>query len=444
MTWRHSTDKTRQLRILSQSVLLEEARTPYLIRASMLLISFAFLGFIFWASITRIKELARTSGEIIPSGYVQTVQHLEGGIVGEILVHDDDVVQAGQVLLRMRGDNLLGDFERISTKQELLSQRAARLRAFLDNAALPPPSEQEGEGKTAVVGQREILEGMIAALVQEEQVLKRQLEQKRGQLTGLEQEIVTAEKTLAISTTSFNNQAELYRERLVPEITYLAALKDKNEQQGRVESLRSRLAQTRAAINEQEARLRSLHSASRDNVLQKLGAIEEERAENREVLDKLQHQVERLEVRAPISGVAKGLEVHTVGGVVAPGSRLLEIVPTDRTLLAEIKISPTDIGHLKVGFPAIVKITSFDFSRYGAIDGTVTSLSATTFSDTKGLTYYKGLIRLSRNHVGNNPGENLIQPGMIVNADIITGDKSLLAYLLKPIHLSMTSSFGER
>lgn len=444
MTLARNTDKVKQLKILSQSVLLEEARTPYLIRASMLLISLTFLAFILWSALTRIKELARSSGEIIPSGYVQTVQHLEGGIVGEILVHDDDVVREGQVLLRMRGDNIQGDFERIATKQELLGLRAARLRAFLDNAELPPAAAGSEAPPGTAVGQREVLEGMIEALMQEEQVLRRQLEQKKGQLAGLQQEIATAEKTLKISTTAFTNQEELYRERLVPEITYLAALKDKNEQEGRVASLRSRRDQTRAAISEQEARLRSLRSTSRDNVLQKLSAIEEERAENQKVLEKLLSQVERLEVRAPIGGVIKGLEVHTIGGVVAPGSRLLEIVPTDRVLLAEVRIAPSDIGHLKVGFPAIVKISSFDYSRYGAIDGTVSSLSATTFADPKGNTYYKGVISLKQNHVGNVPGENLILPGMIVNADIITGQKSLLAYLLKPIQRALQSSFGER
>ena len=122
----------------------------------------------------------------------------------------------------------------------------------------------------------------------------------------------------------------------------------------------------------------------------------------------------------------------------------MEIVPANSELLAEVKISPNDIGHIKVGFPVIIKITSYDFSRYGSINGTVTGLSATTFANERGRTFYKGIISLEQTYVGNNPEQNLILPGMIVNADIITGDKSLLAYFLKPIHKALNSAFSER
>ena len=122
----------------------------------------------------------------------------------------------------------------------------------------------------------------------------------------------------------------------------------------------------------------------------------------------------------------------------------MEIVPAGSDLLAEVKISPNDIGHIKIGYPVIVKITSYDFSRYGAINGTVTGLSATTFANQHGQTFYKGMISLEKNYVGNTPDQNMILPGMIVNADIITGEKSLLAYFLKPIYKAMNSAFRER
>lgn len=138
------------------------------------------------------------------------------------------------------------------------------------------------------------------------------------------------------------------------------------------------------------------------------------------------------------------MEIHTVGGVIAPGQRLMEIVPLDNELIAEVKVMPLDIGHIGTGDPVNVKITSYDSSRYGSIDGTVTGLSATTFSEAQGAPYYKGQIKLSKNYVGDVEGKNKILPGMIVNADIITGEKSILAYLLKPIHLSMQSAFAER
>ena len=155
-------------------------------------------------------------------------------------------------------------------------------------------------------------------------------------------------------------------------------------------------------------------------------------------------QVNRLEVRAPTNGVVKGLEVNTIGGVIRPGSRLMEIVPSGGELFAEVKVSPNDIGHIKIGYPVIIKVTSYDFSRYGSIDGKVTGLSATTFTNEQGQSFYKGVISLGKNYVGNVEGRNVILPGMIVNVDIITGTKSLLAYFLKPIHKALNSAFSER
>ncbi len=440
---RKNRDKTEQLRILSQSVMLEEARTPYLIRTTMLIICLAFFIFVSWAALTQIKEMARTSGEIIPSAYVQSIQHLEGGSVEEILVRDDDVVKKGQVLLRLRGEGIRSDFERVATKVRLLDLRAARLRAFIsgDRNAFDRLCRQYNEDDSP---EKEILVGMLDSLQREQAILKQQLIQKKEQVKLLTHELATAEKTLEIAQTAFSTQDRLYKERLVAETTYLAVVREMNEQQGQVAGLRIKIIQARDAISEYEWRLQSLVTKARDKALQQLGVLESERADALEIKEKLGRQIERLAIRSPVDGVVKGLEVHTVGGIIAPGRELMEIVPADSELFAEVKISPNDIGHIKVGFPVIIKITSYDFSRYGSINGTVAGLSATTFANKRGRTFYKGVVTLEKNYVGKDPKLNLILPGMIVNADIITGQKSLLAYFLKPIHKALNSAFSER
>ena len=216
------------------------------------------------------------------------------------------------------------------------------------------------------------------------------------------------------------------------------------EQQGQVAGLRIKIIQARDAISEYEWRLQSQVTKARDKALQQLGILESERADALEIKEKLSQRIARLAIRSPVDGVVKGLEVHTIGGIIAPGRKLMEIVPANSELFAEVKISPNDIGHIKVGFPVIIKITSYDFSRYGAINGTVAGLSATTFANKRGQTFYKGVVTLEQNYVGKDPGQNLVLPGMIVNADIITGQKSLLAYFLKPIHKALNSAFSER
>ena len=440
---RKNRDKTEQLRILSQSVMLEEARTPYLIRTTMLIICLAFIIFVAWAALTKIKEMARTSGEITPSSYVQSIQHLEGGIIDKILVRDDDTVKKGQVLLELRGESVHSDFERVATKLRLLDLRAARLRAFIsgDQDMFNRLNKGQTEDNSP---EKEILASMLDSLQREEKILNQQLLQKKEQEKLLKRELTTAHRILEIAKTAFATQDKLYKERLVAETTYLAVVRDMNEQQGKVDSLEIKIIQAGVAISEYEWRLQSIVTRARDKALQQLGSLESERVDTIEIKEKLQQQIKRLAIRSPVDGVVKGLEVHTVGGVIAPGRQLMEIVPTDSELFAEVKISPNDIGHIKTGFPVIIKITSFDFSRYGSINGTVTGLSATTFANEHGQTFYKGVVTLEKNYVGNDPTHNQILPGMIVNADIITGEKSLLSYFLKPIHKALNSAFSER
>jgi HlyD family secretion protein/adhesin transport system membrane fusion protein len=424
--------------------MLEEARTPYLIRTTMLVICFSFIAFVGWATMTKIKEIARTTGEVTPSSHIQIIQHLEGGIVDEILVRDDDLVKKDQALLRLRGEGVQSDFRRVESKIRDIEFRKARLRSFLsgDQGLVTAMRNKYPEAESDP--SLEILEGMIEAQQQEQEVLKQQLTQKQKQVHLLRKELATARKALEIAEEAFATQEELYRERLVPETTFLAAKRDINSQRGAVDSIEIKIQQALDTISEFEWRLQSSGSTAKEEALQRLGNIESELSESLELKDKLEKQIKRLTVRSPTAGIVKGLEVHTVGGVIAPGSRLMEIVPVEGELLAEIKISPNDIGHIKVGYPAIVKITSYDFSRYGAINGEVAGLSATTFTGQQGETYYKGIVTMEKNYVGNTKGKNIVLPGMIVNADIITGEKTLLTYFLKPIHKALDSSFSER
>ena len=435
-------DTNRQLKLLGQSAILEEAQTPYLIRLSMLVICFTVLAFIAWASVAPIKEVARTVGEIVPSGHVQIVQHLEGGIVKTIEVKDDQLVEKGQVLLNISGENIKAEYERVKIHQRILEERRDRLLSYITSTTELGP--EKDSAVSVVAGQQQILDGMLLSHQMEKSVIKEQIVQKNEQISLLKQEQITEQKNLEIAEASFKTQEELYNERLVPENIYLNALQEKNARNGRLAAIVIEIRQAEQAVREYQWRLKATGSNTRDDAFQKIGALESEMAENESVLSALLKQSNRLALRSPVKGLVKGMEIHTVGGVIAPGQRLMEIVPLDNELIAEVKVMPLDIGHIGTGDPVNVKITSYDSSRYGSIDGTVTGLSATTFSEAQGAPYYKGQIKLSKNYVGDAVGKNKILPGMIVNADIITGEKSILAYLLKPIHLSMQSAFAER
>ena len=443
MTKKIKHDKNQQLRLLGLTAILEEATTPYLIRTSTLIVSVAFLSFLVWTGFAKVKEVARTVGEIVPSGHIQVIQHLEGGIVDEILVEEDDLVNPGQILLRIRGESIKADLDRLLTRKKLLEQRRVRLTAFLNNNAA------SGTNQTLNISdishsEDSILSGMLLAQKDEAQVLKEQIIQKYQQILLLKREQETIQKNIEIARKSFKTQQELYEERLVPQTNYLNALQEINALKGQLDAMVIQIRQAEQSVKEFEWRLQAQVSKSKDTVLQQLSIIEDDLAENKDLISKLTQQISRLEIRSPAHGLVKGLEIHTIGGIIPPGQPLMEIVPLDEELVAEVKVSPNDIGHIKTGDHVTVKVTTFDFSRYGSINGTVAALSATTFTSKQGAPYYKGLIKLEKNYVGNNAEMNKVLPGMIVNADIITGEKSLLAYLLKPIHRSLNSAFIER
>lgn len=424
------------MRLLGLTAVLEEATTPYLVRTSTLIISLAFISFLVWTGFAKIKEVARTVGEIVPSGHIQVIQHFEGGMVEEILVQEDELVEKGQILLRIRGESIHADLSRLITRQKYIRERQERLKGFLDSSKSGKNDSTDEE--------YDILSGMLVAQQHEKEVLKEQIIQKNEQIRLLKQEKKTVLKNLEIAEQSFQTQKELYEERLVPQTNYLNALQEITSRRGQLGTMDIQITQAENSVKEFEWRLQSQDSKSRDDVLQQLGLVKNEMVENQELITKLETQIKRLELRSPAHGIVKGLDIHTIGGVVPPGQPLMEIVPLDKELLAEVKVSPMDIGHVKKGDHVTVKVTTFDFSRYGSIDGTITGLSATTFTSDQGAPYYKGMIKLDKHYVGNNPEMNKVLPGMIVNADVITGEKSLLAYLLKPIHRSLNSAFIER
>ena len=219
--------------------------------------------------------------------------------------------------------------------------------------------------------------------------------------------------------------------------------RDVNRLEGEVRSITAQISEAEKAISEFEYRLQTLSAKTKDDALKELEEVETQISQNKETLLKLKERVDRQSVRAPVRGLVKDLRVNSIGGVIGAGQPIMEIVPLDSSLIVEVRIKPREIGNLKVGQPARVKVSAYDFSRYGVVEGELTFISAATFVDNDE-TFYKGRIKLSQNYVGKDPKRNLILPGMVVEADVITGQKTILSYLLKPIHLSLDTAFRER
>lgn len=434
--------REKQTRYLSQAIQLEEAVNPHIIRATMSVVSLAVLVFIGWAGFTNINEVARTPGEVVPRGYQQTVQHLEGGLVKEINVREGQLVNEGDVLMRIEGTGVAEDLERIRSKQVSLALQEERLRAFIDGRE--PDFKKISSGSEDLERDQIVFfKGMKSARDKEEQIIVSQLAQKEQAVQTLTGELDTARKNHKIIQNMYQRRLQLNRKGYASDMDLFENESRMNELSGEIARLTSQIEVAQSEIGEFTERLASLSARHRDEAMEKLDVVATEKAQNKETLQKLQERMTRFDVRSPSNGLVKGLSVNTVGAVINPGQVLMEIVPMDEDLEVQVNISPKDIGHLKPGQPVQVKFSSFDFSRYGSLEGRLEQISASTFSGENGERYYRGRVILSKNYVGHDQ-RNLVMPGMTVMADIITGEKTILEYLLKPIHLSLKSAFRER
>lgn len=431
------------LRYLTQTPLLEEMYVPRVIRAALLSFSVAILLFIVWASFTMVNETAKAKGDVVPSGYVQIVQHLEGGIIREILVKEGEFVSQGQLLLRLDGAGTDKDLSELEARQMALKLQAERLRAFVENRA-PSFGSVPNADSTAIAEQQRIFDSMMDARGKESDVLKNQIIQKQQEHEALQKRLTTVEQSIRLVREARDIQKSLHEKGLTSRFRYLEKEEALNALMGDKQQVISNIGRAAEQITEYENRLASLSARNQDESWQQLDQMESEIAQNQEMISKYASRVERLEVRAPVDGLVKGLEVNTIGGVIAAGQKLMEIVPYNQQLVVEVRIRPGDVGHMSIGQPVQVKVHAFDYARYGSIQGSLEFLSATTFLDETGKSYYRGRVRLQRNYAGSDPQQNIIMPGMTVDADIVTGSKSIIAYLLKPIHNAAATAFTER
>lgn len=434
---------SRQARYLAQSVVLEEAGSSSLIRMGMLTVSVVIIAFLFWSYITEVDEVAVTFGEIVPAGSVQTVQHLEGGIVAEILVREGQIVESGDVLVRLDPAGVMAERAQMLARRAGLLLKAERLRAIGTDRE-PDFSIVGPEYGDLAADQLDIYRVQTGSQDSARQVVLNQIEQTRAELDVLTEQERTLRRHLAIVRDELAIREELFKKGLSSKIQYLDLQREANRASGDVNEIIQERLKALQAHEETKNRLVQDIAQAKEQALEEMGSVTNELAQVREAIAKMDDRVARLEVKAPVRGIINGLEAQTVGGVLSPGAKITDVVPLDKELVVETKINTRDVGHMRVGQPVTIKVMSYDFARYGGITGELTAISATTFMNEKDEPYYKAKVALDRSYVGFNPEENRVMPGMTVQADVTTGQKTLLQYLLKPVYSSVNEAFRER
>ena len=434
--------RQRTLRFLSQPLQLEEAGPPRLLRQLLLTLSVLVCGFLVLAGITEVQETAVGDGQVMPAGSVHVVQHLEGGIVSDLRVAEGQLVEADDVLVLLERAAAEGELEQLRARQAALAVRAERLRAFVLDSN---PDFAAGESFPALVRDQEaILEMQRRTRERQREVLLSRSDQRQAEIDALVEQRTSLETQVEIVEEEVAMRTELLEKGLVSRVIYLETKRNLSRARGDLAAVIGEQARAREARAEAQSSLAELEARLRNEALDEMGTVSAELAQVTELLAKLEDRVIRLDIKAPVRGRVKGLTTRTLGSVIAPGEVLMEIVPIDDVMVAEVRLSPRDVGHIRADQKAEISVSTYDTVRYGTISGTVTQVSASTFQDENGEPYYKATISLDKNHVGERPDRNLILPGMVVDARINTGGKTLLEYLLKPVYRSLDNAFDER
>jgi len=261
-------------------------------------------------------------------------------------------------------------------------------------------------------------------------------------------ELAAREKALNKQTRLFREELrlrrQLFKKGLSSKTIVLSLERQASERQGELMEIPQKVIGVERKIDEIRAQMEKVQGEIIEEALKELSSIEEEAARLQEVKTRQQQVLQQTEIRAPVAGLAHGLKAHTVGGVIAPGAVVLEVVPEDETLLAQIQIQTKDVGHMVPGLDAHIKFDAYEFSRYGGVEGKLLEISPTTFENETGKPFYRGIVTLERAYIGEDTDNLRVRAGMTLVADIRTGEKTVADYVLKPIYLSAKSALTER
>ena len=402
----------------------------------------AFALFLAWGALAHVDEVARAEGKVRPSSKAQQVQSAEPSTVRAILVQSGQRVTKGQLLVRLDDTESSSELGQLEAEKESLAARAARL-------------EREAQGGTfdcdpalsqaACENEARLQQIRAQALSSKNSALNAQIEQRRREMAESQATAASLRTILGLAQKQVGMLEPLATKGIVPQTELLQARRDVSDLQGRLAAAQESTSRAAAGVREAQAQLAEANYQFRQeaqderNQLQgKLSVIEQS---SRGAAGKLQ----RSEIRSPVTGIVNDVQVATVGGFVSAGQKLMEVVPVGEKLLIETRVQPKDIAFIRVGQPALVRVSAYDFSIYGGLDGKVVQVSADSIYDEQAKqAYFTVIIETPRSYLTSGERRLPITPGMLCSADIITGRKSVLAYLLKPVIKAHSEALRER
>nr|WP_218586008.1 HlyD family type I secretion periplasmic adaptor subunit [Pseudomonas sp. AN3A02] len=423
--------------------LIEDA--PRVIRLTIWAIIAFFLFLVCWAYFSSIDEVTRGDGKAIPSSKLQKIQNLEGGIVAELYVKEGQIVEAGAPLIRLDDTRFVSNAGETEALRLSMLLRVERLSAQVDDRPLNIPDDVLKAAPSQAASERSLYDSRRQQLKDEVGGLQEQLVQRQQELREFSSKQGQYRNQLSLQRQEINMSEPLVAQGAVSPVEVLRLKRAEMETRGQLDATTLAIPRAESAIKEVQRKIDETRGKFRSEALTQLNEARTELNKAASTGKALEDRVSRTLVTSPVRGIVKQLLVNTVGGVIQPGSDMVEIVPLNDTLLVEAKIRPQDIAFLHPGQEAVVKFTAYDYTIYGGLKAKLERIGADTITDEdKKTTYYMITLRTDRSHLGTDEKPLIIIPGMVASVDIITGQKSILSYLLKPILRARAEALHER
>jgi adhesin transport system membrane fusion protein len=409
------------------------AQSPRGGRAILWVVLVLFVLFLIWAYFSQIEQVTRGDGKVIPSTQIQVVQNLEGGILSEIMVDVGELVKKDQLLLRIDETRFSSSFKQNRVKYLSFKAKAARLTAEANGTAFEVPPEVIDEKPEIGVREQELFESRKREFNSTMQILKEQIRQREHEHKELTTKLEELTRTYALITKELELTRPLIAQGAVSEVEVLHLERQASAMQGEIATINQSIPKAWSRLQEAELEMREEQLAFFNKAKSELNEVLAELEDVSASAIALEDRLRRTNVRSPVTGTINRLLVNTVGGVIQPGMDLVEIVPLEDTLVIEAKIKPADIAFLRPNQEAKVKFTAYDFTIYGGLEAKLEHISADSITDEKGNSFYLVRLRTNKNYLGPEDNPLPIIPGMVASADILTGNKTILSYLLKPV-----------
>lgn len=396
---------------------------------------------IVWAANASLDEITRGVGKVIPSQKLQMVQSLDGGVIKEILVAEGQQVKKGDLLLKIDATRSQSNFFENEAQSLALQAEIIRLQSLTENTPLEFPESLAQAAPDIIEREKRLYQSNMSEFNEQNKILRSQLYQRQQALREAAAAEAQHEQSIALLSRELAATRPLLKSGAVSQVELLRLERELNRMRGDLAKTQAIISRNRGAINEARNKIAELKITTHKRWREQLTEASTKLSSLEQLAKGLRDVVSQTEIRAPINGTVQRLLANTIGGVLSPGQTALEIIPTDDNLIIEAKISPKDIAFIRVGQDATIKFSAYDFAIYGGMDAIVMQISPDSITDEKNETYY--VVKLRNNSTDLSDKLEII-PGMTAQVDIITGKKTVLEYLFKPILRASSEAMRER